>query len=270
MTDTNFDGSIPDAYDRHLGPVIFAPYAEDLARRIAAARLTAPVLEIACGTGILTRRLLAALPSAIRVVATDLNEAMVEAARTTLGRNPRVSLDQADAADLPFEAGSFGAVACQFGMMFVPDKAAAVREARRVLTPNGLFAFNVWGALADNSFARIAHETIGGFFKSDPPLFYQIPFGWHDQRVIRNILVENGFTNVHFDRLALTVESPSARDFAVGLVEGNPVSNAIREAGLPFPPIISAVEEALARAGGDRPFRAPTAAVVVTARAARE
>src|SRR5262245_40396331 len=133
----DFSGSIPEFYDEHLGPVIFAPYAEDLAKRVARRVKSGRLLEIACGTGVLTRRLDAALKKAVEIVATDLNADMVARARSKAPASKRIEWRTADAASLPFPDGSFDAVVCQFGLMFVPDKAAAFREARRVLREGG-------------------------------------------------------------------------------------------------------------------------------------
>jgi ubiquinone/menaquinone biosynthesis C-methylase UbiE len=262
----SFVGSIPETYDRHLGPVIFEPYADDLTRRLS----TPPrgdVLEVACGTGILTERLRRALPAATRLVATDLNQPMIDYARGRLGALPGVEWQTADAAALPFPDASFGAVACQFGVMFVPDKGAAFREARRVLPRGGVFAFNVWDSLEQNPFGAIAHRTITGFFESDPPTFYLTPFGFYDVDTLKGHLAANDFGRVNVEKVTLENRSATARSFATGLVLGNPVVMAIQERGLKSEPIIDAVEATLVRAGGDKPFRSRMQAVVVTATA---
>jgi ubiquinone/menaquinone biosynthesis C-methylase UbiE len=139
-----FLGTIPELYDRHLGPVIFEPYAADLASRVTVTA-DAPVLEMACGTGILTQHLRARLSPAVTLFATDLNQPMIDYARSKPGAAGNIEWRTADVAALPFPAATFAAVVCQFGLMFVPDKDAAFREARRVLVKDGLFAFNVWG-----------------------------------------------------------------------------------------------------------------------------
>lgn len=268
MSEANarFLGTIPELYDRHLGPVMFVPYAADLSRRVTLTA-AAPVLEVACGTGILTAQLRAHLPPAVRLVATDLNQPMIDYARSTSGALESIDWQLADAAALSFPSASFAALACQFGLMFVPDKEAAFREARRVLVKGGLLAFNVWGSFEHNSFARIAHETIGSFFSADPPNFYEVPFGFHDPDVLRGFLEANDFGQVEIEWITLEARSPSAQSLAVGLVKGNPVSIAIQERGVALDPIVEAVEAALARAGGDRPFRSTMRALVVTARA---
>ena len=140
--DSTFAGSIPALYDRYLGPLLFAPYARELGERLADLRAGA-LLETAAGSGIVTEVLVETLPAAVEIVATDLNQAMVDhaAAKPALAR---ATLRQADALALPFEAARFDAVVCQFGAMFFPDRVAGYREARRVLKPGGRFLFSMW------------------------------------------------------------------------------------------------------------------------------
>jgi ubiquinone/menaquinone biosynthesis C-methylase UbiE len=226
------------------------------------------VLEVACGTGILTRRLATVLDSDVKLTATDLHEAMLGHAKEALRDFAPITWRKADALALPFADGSFDAVVNQFGMMFVPDKEAAIREAHRVLTRNGVFAFNVWCSLEDNPFGRVAHATIARFFPDNPPAFYLIPFGWHDEKVIRGMLVENAFKDVKIEKVTFEATATSARELATGLVQGNPVVHAIQEAGLEFDTIVDAVAKELIRAGGDKPHRSPMNALVVTAKAA--
>jgi ubiquinone/menaquinone biosynthesis C-methylase UbiE len=268
MSEANarFLGTIPELYDRHLGPVIFEPYAADLARRVTVAT-AAPVLEVACGTGILTQQLRASLSPTVRLVATDLNQPMIDYARSRLGALEPIDWRTADAAALEFTSASFSALVCQFGLMFVPDKEAAFREARRVLAKGGLLAFNVWDSFEHNPFGRIAHETIASFFSADPPNFYQVPFGFHDADVLRRLLDANDFGEVELEWVTHEARSVSARSLAIGLVKGNPVSIAIQERGRALGPIVDTLEAALARVGGDHPFRSTMRALVVTARA---
>jgi len=266
MEDTaRFQGSIPELYDRYLGPVIFEPYAVDLARRVAAASPRA-LLEVACGSGIATARLRTALPECA-ILATDLNDAMIAYARSKPGMPPNIEWRTADAAQLPFDASSFDALACQFGYMFVPDKAKAFAEARRVLVRGGLFAFNLWDSLRENAFAALANATIDARFPGNPPNFYSTPMGFYDAARVRAMLEAAGFASVAIEHVKLPAQSASAQDFAVGLVKGNPVALAIRERGGPIDEIVTDVATALTRAGGDAPFRSTMQALVVAARA---
>jgi ubiquinone/menaquinone biosynthesis C-methylase UbiE len=262
-----FAGSIPAAYDRYLGPILFQPYAEDLAGRLEPGE-NSSVLELACGTGILSRVLRDRLPATARLVATDLNEPMIQNAAAKFSRSDAIEWKQADACNLPFGDKSFDAVVCQFGMMFVPDKALAAREALRVLKPNGVFLFSVWSSLEQNPLGRIAHETITSFFDKDPPTFYQVPFGYHDQGEIKRVLEAAGFGDIRMDEVSKVSVATKVEDAAAGLVEGNPVSVAIAERDASLLPVIrTAVADALHKHFGGSTFRAPMRALIVQARA---
>lgn len=260
-----FAGSIPAAYDRYLGPVLFRPYAEDLVARLQVEENGA-VLELACGTGIVTRALRNRLPAGARLIATDLNEPMFEYAAARFTKGETVEWRQADACSLPFGGGMFDAVVCQFGIMFVPDKGLAAREAHRVLKPGGVFLFNVWDALQHNDLGRIAHETITSFFDNDPPAFYQIPFGYHDRDEIKRVLEEAGFRDIRIEIVEKVSGASSVEDVATGLVQGNPVSVAIAERDPSLLPVITkAIAAALKSRFGNAEIRAPMRAIIAQA-----
>ena len=261
-----FSGSIPAAYDRHLGPLLFQPYAEDLAARLQIGE-KGSVLELACGTGIVTRVLRDRLPSAVKLTATDLNEPMFRHASDKFGPEENVQWAQADACSLPFGDAMFDAVVCQFGIMFVPDKALAAREAHRVLKPGGHFLFNVWDAFEHNELCQIAHETITSYFEKDPPTFYETPFGYHDQEEIKRTLEGAGFREIRTEVVAKVGEASQAEDVATGLVQGNPVAVAIAERDASLLPVITnAIAQAITRRFGATEMRIPLRAIVVEAR----
>ncbi len=265
-----FVGSIPEYYHRHLGPLLFADYAADLAARMRFAEgRGSAVLELAAGTGILTQQVLARLPEGATLTATDLNAPMLDVARHrlgTTGRGEGVTWQVADATALPFPDSAFDVVVCQFGVMFFPDKPRAAGEAFRVLRPGGQWLLNVWGSWDENPFARIVHETIARFFPDDPPGFYRVPFGFSDPAGLEAMTKGAGFARLELVTLDRLVEAPSAADAALGLVLGNPVITAIEErATANSPEIVWAVAEALARAFGDHPLRLPTRVRVMSA-----
>jgi ubiquinone/menaquinone biosynthesis C-methylase UbiE len=256
-----FAGDIPENYDRYLGPVIFEPYAEDLVSRLKGRKFER-VLEVACGTGIVTRRLCDTLPTSTEIVATDLNPDMFEFAKAKFKQGENVRWQQADASALPFPDASFDAVVCQFGFMFVPDKAAAMRESHRVLRSGGVFLFNVWDSFAANPFAEIAHTTIASFFDRDPPKFYQIPFSLHDPKVVRELLQNASFEKIESLSEAKPCRSASAKDFAAGLVRGNPIGGEAEERGVNPETLIDAVSKRLAERFGAAPFESTMRAIV--------
>jgi SAM-dependent methyltransferase len=269
MADQNaaFVGDIPGNYDRYLGPLLFHDFADDLAGRLRL-KPGMRVLETACGTGIVTQRLLERMRGHGTLVATDLNDAMIAHGRGHVSAEPGlVEWQTADATKLPFPDGSFDAVVCQFGLMFFPDKAAGIGEAFRVLKPGGRYLFNVWDTLARNPVTRITHETVATFFPADPPMFYTVPYSLHDPEPTRALLERAGFGQIAWTHLEKTGTSPSAADATVGLIEGNPILGAImgrRPEALPD--IKQAVARNITAELGDHPVRSALRALVFTAR----
>ena len=225
-TDKLFAGSIPEIYDRFLVPLIFEPYASDLAGRVAAIQ-PPDVLETAAGTGVLTRALASRLARSARIVATDLNQPMLDQAsrRQTEGT---VEWKQADALALPFGDEGFDVVACQFGVMFFPDKVQGFKEARRMLRPGGRFLFNVWDRIENNEFADVVTDALAEVFPDDPPRFMaRTPHGHHDGGPIREALMAAGFTDISIDAVDATSKAPSARHVAIAYCQGTPLRGEI-------------------------------------------
>jgi SAM-dependent methyltransferase len=226
-TDLLFSGSIPLLYETHLVPLIFAPYAGDLANRVAT-RLPSRVLEIAAGTGVATRALDAVLPDQVAITATDLNQPMLDQAAAA-GTRRIVQWQQADAMQLPFEDGTFDAVACQFGAMFFPDRPKAYAEARRVLRTGGHFTFSVWDRIEDNEFADTVTRALEELFPADPPRFLaRTPHGYHDRRLIARELVQAGFFSApDITTISARSQAASARIPAIAYCQGTPLRNEI-------------------------------------------
>lgn len=257
MTDANdslFAGSIPALYDRCLGPMLFRPYARDIAAR-AAALHPGRVLETAAGTGIVTEALVAALPAA-EIVATDLNQAMLDIA-VARGLPGRVSFRPADAQALPFPDAGFDLVVSQFGAMFFPDRVGAYREARRVLRPGARFLFNVWDSLAHNPVSALLGDTVAGLFPDDPPSFYRrVPFGYHGTAQIEADLRAAGFADIAIETVSLT-SRVDARAAAVGLCQGSPMGAEIEARGGDPEAVAATAAAALASMDGkDMPMSA--------------
>ncbi len=224
--DRTFRGSIPALYDQHLGPMIFAPYANDLASRLADVR-HGRILETAAGTGVVTRALVTALPESVSIVATDLNQPMLDHASSQLP-SARVTWRQADAQTLPFPDGEFDAVVCQFGVMFFPDKLRAFSEAYGVLKPGGRFLFNVWDRIEENEFADLVVQSVATLFPDDPPRFLaRTPHGHHDTAPLEAQLRTVGFGMVTAETITRESAAPNALSVAVGYCQGTPMRNEI-------------------------------------------
>jgi len=226
-SDKRFAGSIPKLYDEYLVPLIFEPYAVDLANRLAS-RTRARVLEIAAGTGVVTRKLVSALPESVSIVATDLNQAMLDLA-SAVGTKRPVEWRQADAMQLPFEDSGFDVVVCQFGAMFFPDKPKAFSEARRVLRSGGLFMFNAWDRIEENEFAHTMTKSLESVFPADPPRFMaRIPHGYHDLATIARDLKRGGFhASPQISTVAARSKAATPRIPAIAYCQGTPLRNEI-------------------------------------------
>ena len=247
---SEFVGSIPEYYDSGLGPRIFFDYADDLANRVAKLKPRS-VLELAAGTGIVTRRLRDALPDHCQLLASDLNAPMLEVAREKFDPEESVIFETVDATKLEFDDELFDTVTCQFGVMFFPDKERSYSEVFRVLKPGGHYVFNVWGSWEKNPYAELVHEVIAEFFPDDPPGFYRVPFGYHDIDVIRESVLASGFNQVEIEHVDITSAIPSAKNFAQGIVFGNPVFDEIIERDGDPEEVRNAVTRAIENSLGD-------------------
>jgi SAM-dependent methyltransferase len=266
-SDKLFAGSIPEIYDSLLVPLLFESYARDLAGRVAGLEAR-NVLETAAGTGVLTRALGSRLPAAARIVATDLNQPMLDRAAKRQQEHRRISWRQADALDLPFADAEFDVVVCQFGVMFFPDKARSYTEARRVLEPGGHFLFSVWDRISENEVAEVVTEAMAAVFPEDPPMFLpRAPYGYYDVQTIREELIAAGLGSVSVDTLDATSRARSALEAAIAFCQGTPLRNEIegRDASR-LEEATAAAAAALAHRFGNGGIEGRMQAYVITAR----
>jgi SAM-dependent methyltransferase len=237
-------GGLAQHYDRGLGPVLFAGYGERLARQ-AAAHKPRRALEMAAGTGIVTRFLRNFLAADANLTATDLNPPMLEVARAKFGGDERVKFETADAMKLPFADGSFDAVVCQFGVMFFPDKDKGYREVRRVLAPGGRYHFDVFDSLDFNPSSRVVAEVLAATFKIDPPPFLSVPYGYGAVDPILASLQAAGFGDVRVEVINLRAPVVDLSAFASAYILGSPMAEQIRARGVDPQELIASVESAL-------------------------
>ncbi|WP_426423721.1 class I SAM-dependent methyltransferase [Bradyrhizobium genosp. A] len=266
-SDKVFAGSVPKLYDEYLVPLIFSVYADDLARRIAALS-PSDLLEIAAGTGAVTRAVAALLPAGVRYVATDLNEPMLAVAKQRQGEDPRMTWRLADALTLPFDDAAFDVVCCQFGAMFFPDRSKGYAEAKRVLKPDGTYLFSVWDRIEENVFADDATVTLGKIFPDNPPLFMaRTPHGYHDKTVIKADLERAGFKDISIETLTAMSRGPTAEYVAIAYCQGTPLRGEIeaRDASK-LEAATDAVAQAIRKRHGSGPVEAKIQALVITAR----
>lgn len=260
-----YSGSVPDYYDNCLGPAWFDAFATDLAQRLPT-NPRGDVLEIACGTGLVTRRLREHLDAGVRLVATDLSKAMLDYARGKVGDSHRIEWLEADAVYLPFDGREFAAVVCGFGFMFVPDKSAAFRETGRVLKEGGTLLFDVWDRIEENLHHAACAEVIEGMFPGDEEVRFRFPYEMYDPSLLRRLLAETDFDVVNIEKKRFPVDRVSARTIATGQVRGTPRSLLIEKRGASLDEVVEKVTKALTRIGGADPYRGFAQAVMVEAR----
>jgi len=244
---TSFGRSVAENYEQWMVPLLFEPYACNLAER-AARSAPERVLEIAAGTGALTRQLAMRLPDAT-IVATDLAPAMLERA-AALGAARPVEWRAADAQALPFADASFDLVACQFGVMFFPDRVAAYREFHRVLRPGGRALVSTWDRLDTNVFAHEVNAAMSAQFPDDPPLFFaRVPHGYFDHAVIRAELAAAGFGEPSIEEVVLLGHASGSEVPARALICGTPLRGEIEKRGALDDAIAAATMRIRARLG---------------------
>lgn len=225
-----FAGAVPANYDKYLGPILFEPYALDLTERLKNDNVT-HLLELACGTGRVTRHLLNLIPSDGSLTATDLNPGMLEVAQSKI-QNEKIRWQVADAQNLAFDDGQFGHMLCQFGVMFFPDKEKSFREAFRVLKDGGKYIFNTWEAVEKNPRINTMWKVIYEVFGSESPDFLQKgPHSFYNKDEIEKMLLTAGFKNVRIETVAKTPKYNGPNDLVKGFADGSPLSNYLKEKG---------------------------------------
>lgn len=257
---TSFSGSVPANYDKYLGPFLFEPYSLDLVERINDIQLT-NVLELACGTGRLTRHLVKVIPSGGRLVASDLNPDMLEVAKGKI-TDPKIQWQVLDAQELPFEDNSFDLVICQYGVMFFPDKMKAYAEAYRVLKAGGRFIFNVWDEMAFNPAIEVIHKALQETFGDNAPDFLSKgPYSYFDEEEIAKSIQEAGFTSVQIELVVKYSSYHTAEDLIKGFFDGTPLGAYLKDFDKPvteelFRKIEQRLEEQVGKDGKEASLQA--------------
>jgi SAM-dependent methyltransferase len=263
--DNTFTAAIAEFYESALVPLIFESYARDLAMRVREVDPNA-VLDLACGTGVVTRALDMALPDTCSIAGTDLSHAMIAEGKRVGTARP-VSWRQADVTALPYADESFDVVVCQFGIMFFPDTSRAYEEIRRVLRPGGTFLFNLWNDIGHNQFADVVTEAMDAHFPQDPPTFLAgTPLGHGGGAEIEAEVRAAGFRDCVITPRDDVSVAPDPYLPAVAYCKGTPLRNEILARdpeGLERATDVAA--EALRARFGEGPMEGRISAVVVSA-----
>ena len=261
---TAFAGSVPQNYETYLGPLFFEPYGINLVEHIQNTALD-NVLEIACGTGRVTKHLAAKLSPGTSLIATDLNEDMLKIARHIV-TSKNVTWQVADAHELPLESDIFDLVVCQYGVMFFQDKPKALREINRVLKRGGTFIFNTWNELQYNALSQMAQRVLEEVYPDDPPRFFEKgPYSLYNQDQIKELLAEAGFGNITIELVSKTGLAATPEDAVTGILDGTPNFGYIAERDIP--PVVAKekLKALLTEHYGGKNLQLPMQAFVVKA-----
>lgn len=229
---TEFTGSVPYNYDQYLGPLLFEPYAMDLFERLQG-KTYQRILELACGTGRVTRYLAELVKEQGQLFATDLNPDMLQVA-SQKADDGRIQWRVVNAHDIPYDSNFFDVVVCQFGIMFFKEKPRALAGIYRILKPGGVFLFSTWDHVEHNAAACITQEVLSEFFPDDPPDFLDKgPYSLFDPGEIKALLEKAGFTAIDITTVSKVGMISSADQVALGIVDGSPLTSYLEERQAP-------------------------------------
>jgi SAM-dependent methyltransferase len=251
-------------YDRFFGPLYFEPFAVEVAKRIDPTSIGI-ALEIGAGTGRVTRHIRERIPASAKLIASDINQDMMEEAKKNLSHLD-IEWRTIDAQELPFNDNSIDLIVCCFAYMFVPDKAKGLSEAYRVLKPGGVLLFTTWDRLEKNVPSYIARMIAEEYLKEPLPESNNLATSMSEESAISPLLQNARFTNISIEKVELLSASPTARDAAYGLVKGGSFYNVIKNRNSAWiDEMINKVEKELAEKYGAAPMKAPISALICQA-----
>jgi ubiquinone/menaquinone biosynthesis C-methylase UbiE len=222
----SFAASPPENYERYFVPAIGEPVATELLRA-AALRPGERVLDVGCGTGIVARLAADAVGSEGSVVGLDVEPAMLAVARSAVG--PGVEWIEASAESIPLPDESVDVVLCQMSLQFVPDRARAVEEMRRVLVPGGRFVLNVPGPTS--SFFEPLSEALARHVDPRAAAFVERVFSLHDVDQLTALLEGAGFRDVSVEAGKIELSLPPPKDVLWQYAAATHLAGILMEAG---------------------------------------
>lgn len=256
-------GTPGEIYEQHMVPATFARWAPELVEA-ADIRLGERVLDVACGTGAVTRILVDRVGQTGRVVGLDFNAGMLAAARAAVA-NSTIEWLEGTAVSMSLPDAAFDVVVCQQGLQFFPDKRAALQEMRRVLVPRGRLVLSVWRSVEHSPGLRVLEEALAR--RIGPEKAALPPFSLGDGQTIRALVTSVGFRDVRVRAEAKLGRWQSAEHFVRSIVGGAPTMlGALAEHGAGvLDAIVAEVADATRSYIDDEGWATPQAANIITA-----
>lgn len=250
-----FSGVVAENYERYFSPMFFKVPAKDLVSRIPGE--PGAILELACGTGQVTRLLKEKFPNA-KITATDINPDMISAAKKAMNGGEGIEWKIMDAQEISSADNTYDVIVCQFGVMFFPDKAKSMLDAHRVLKPGGKYIFSSWDRIENQRVAEITRDIVLSYFKDDPPTFFNVPFSMYEPPLMEGLLKDAGFKDVSVKNVHLEGRSANPEEAAIAFTMGNPIYFAICERDeSKLPEIRSDVQKKFTQEFGTESLRIP-------------
>ena len=219
----NTDG--PETYERYIVPTWMADWTPGLIE----AGCVGPkkrVLDVACGTGIVARKAAGIVGPDGRIAALDLNEGMLRVAGRCAGSEGATAIEwyHSDVARMPFSSGEFDTVLCQQGLQFFPDKAAALREMKRVLAPEGTLALSVWGRAGMCPHVMAICEVFSEYFGEDSTTIFKVASSLSNPEVLQHLVQDAGFSRIRIRSEVRIARHPSLANLLPAYFSALPVA----------------------------------------------
>lgn len=223
-----YSGSVPENYERYFVPAIAAPIAKDL-MRVASIQPGERVLDVACGTGVVTRLAAERSGKGGRVAGLDVNRGMLAVARSLAPAGTSMDWYETSADAMPLADGGFDVVLCQMGLQFISNKRQALKEMRRVLRPGGRIVLNLPGPVPA-FFADFA-QALARHIDPKAAAFVHVVFSLHGAEELRSLMSDAGFADAHIAKAKKSLRLPPPQEFLWQYVHSTALREPMSRAG---------------------------------------